>query len=170
MSTVPAVSLFEIAAARTYSPASSSRALVSRFSGVTGPRVTPTPPRGTTQGRVEQRSMTVVNLTSHVLRLVRIEGAVAADRLPPTGVLVRRGEQLAFDVAPCLDPEERVVACFEVADAAGPEGAHLYPVAVSPAQGGRSNRAVRMLPAAVGSPLTQIHLTQDHIVLRNSAD
>ncbi|MEO7236334.1 MAG: hypothetical protein ABIW80_13295 [Lapillicoccus sp.] len=113
--------------------------------------------------------MTLLNLSGHVLRLVRIEGAVAADRLPPLGVVVRRGEELPFGVAPGLDPDESVVAHFEVVGPSGPACAHLYPVVVSPDRGGPSNGAARLLPGAIASPLTQVHLMQDHIVLRSSS-
>ena len=148
------MSLYEIAAPTTTPAASLGRALMSRFRGVTDP----------SHGRVEPPSMTLVNLSGHVLRLVRIEGSVAADRMPPLGVVVRRGEELSFGVARGLDADESVVAHFELVDAPRPGRPQAYPVAIS------AGRSARSLAGATGAPLTPVHLTQDHIVLRSSAD
>lgn len=151
--------------ATTPSPASSTRVSRSWRRGVVGaPRIS-TSPASAQQGRVPQQSMTVVNISRYDLRLARIDGAVAADSLPPVGVLVPRGEQLSFDLVPSRDMGESLVAHFEIVDAPGPVCAHPYPVAISP---DASDRAARMLPEATGSPVTQVHLTQDLILLRNS--
>ena len=113
--------------------------------------------------RSATREVTLVNMSSRVLMLTAYEGVDPRHELPALGTVVTPHEQIQFQVVQHLLREHEVTAHFEVIDSQGnplPDG---YRLEISTDRVGRSDQ-----DAVHVSEVSELHLTQDDIVLRNA--
>ena len=109
------------------------------------------------------REVTLVNMSSHVLMLTAYEGVDLRHVLPALGTVVSPHEQIEFHVAQHVLRHHEVTAHFEVTDSHGNLLPHGYRVEISTDRVGRSDRDAEQV-----GEISELHLTQDDIVLRNA--
>ena len=108
------------------------------------------------------RVVTLANLSHYNLILVGYEGAGPGHRLPAPGTRLAPNDFLELVVA--ATPEgQHVTALFEAALPHAPELTHAYRLTV-----GSDPGQTRTSSTVPGSPIDELHLTQDDILLRDA--
>ena len=113
--------------------------------------------------RADARDVTLVNLSTHILMLTDYDGVDLRHELPEPGTLVPPHEQIQFQVAQHALRDHEVTAHFEIIDSRGNVLPHGYRLQISTDRVGRSVRE-----AGHVDKISELHLTQDDIVLRNA--
>jgi len=113
--------------------------------------------------RAATREVTLVNMSSHVLMLTAYEGVDPRHELPALGTVVSPHEQIQFQVAQHVLRHHELTAHFEVTDSHGNVLPHGYRLEIRTDRVGRSDR-----DAVQVGEISELHLTQDDIVLRNA--
>jgi hypothetical protein len=102
-------------------------------------------------------------MSSHILMLIDYEAVDLRNQLPAPGTVVTPHQQIQFQVAQHALREHEVTAHFEGIDSHGNVLPHGYRLQISTDRVSRSNR-----DAGHVGKISELHLTQDDIVLRNA--
>jgi hypothetical protein len=155
---MPDTATLAVATAQTATGADAVGNLSAVAAGTTAPTSTHAGTGGSNS--VSAPAATLVNLSSSVLRIVRLSAQACMTNCLHWARWSPRDEELEFRVAPRCAGDDEVAAYFEVIDQSGHVLADEFKVAVSAGRIGGSAGESRFVPELFG-----LHLTQNRVVV-----